>query len=259
MSAPVYIWKDFEFPITPGFAVTDCVIVIYNEDESPSTARGTVSSIDYCEHAFAGTDEWQAKRITATEWRVESAEENCWGKDPDGRLRFTASERIDSALQAFVNEMILEYEKHRKPDMQIVISPPSYKGKIVPYVGPCVCGSLNNEDTFPWEIDFIHRQFPANCFDCSCGKCFWLPDKMPNGVPPLWMCVSDPLLWERLLRHDGTRNSELCLRPDGTLELLTTFLKRTGVIPLLGPLVAGKTRQRGEVTISSIFDMVVES
>lgn len=253
MPEPVYIWKDFEFPITPGFAVTDCVIVIYNEDESAPTARGTVSSIDYCEHAFAGTDEWQARRVTATEWRVENAEETCWGKDPDGRLRFTASERIDSALQAFVSDSILEYERHREPGMQIVICPPSYKGQIIPYVGPCICDSLNYKDNCPRE-----RKFPNNCFDCSCGKCFWLPDKMPNGTIPLWMRVSDPLLWERLLRHNGTRNSELCLRPDGTLELLTTYLRRTGDILLLGPLVAGKTRVRGDVTITSIFDIVVE-
>ncbi len=267
MPAPVYIWKDFEFPITPGFAVTDCIITSYSNGSvsngcAPGTmfAYGTVNSIDYCEHAFAGTDEWQARQITATEWRVESAQENCWGKDPDGRLRFTASERIDSALQAFVNEMILEYEKHRVPNMQIVICPPAYKGVIVPYAGPCICERLRNNptDTSLWQT-ITNGQFPKNCIACSCGQCWWLPDTMPEGKPPAWMHISDHLLFDRLLRHNGARTAEIVMdQRTKSLELLTTYLRRTGDIMLLGPLVAGKTRQRGEVTISSVFDMVVE-
>ncbi|MDO8582407.1 MAG: hypothetical protein Q7R63_00205 [bacterium] len=264
----LYAWKNFEFPILQGFAVTGCLIESYSDGSVTSPfARGTITFIDYVEHAIIGTDAWTARRITATEWCVESAERNLWGADPDGRLRFTASERIDSAMQAFISESIVEYEKLRAKEMNpettcFLIQPEEYKGTTLPYTGACVCSQLNDsptEEAFPWHALTGGGQYPNRCFACSCGQCWWLPDKMPEGKPSTWMHVSDPLLFKRLLWHNGVRTAEMVMdQRTRSLELLTTYIRRTGVIMLLGPLVTGKTRQRGDVTITSLLDMVVE-
>ncbi len=227
---PLYEWHGPETDLVMACCVQHLVVESVEDlSEKEKFAKGAITAIDYIEGGIVFTDPWEAKGIKQNDgsyhWEVRrSKDDDTFWIDPETEEPlFTANNAINHAMKAFICGKMREFFVGTSTP-----APEKYTGPQERYKGPCVCEDLRKSsktDPFPWEA-LTKKQFPENCFACSCGTNWW----RVNNEEELWIPVADEEAWKLFLEYGGVETKKLGVFEDKIFLLQT--LRDMGYIPL---------------------------
>jgi hypothetical protein len=172
-------WVGPEVYIGRACSITDFVIysIRANKRRDKIRAKGTLTFIDYGEHAWDYTRNWSVEanrdKNGLRVWTVKFDDKISELKDEDcAKVKECLHEGSPSTYVVIPEEkwivgMIEEYlEKGREALEEKV-----YTGPTVAYTGPCVCEEFSQKlmTNARWNDLTEEGQFPRYCFRCSCG------------------------------------------------------------------------------------------
>lgn len=208
---PLYEWHGPEEDLVMSCCAQNLIVEsVEDSNEKEKFAKGTIRAIDYIEHGITFTEPWEAKGIKldddSYDWEVKRVKDDgvFWIDSKTKEPAFTANSAIDDAIKAFICGKMREFLAGTN-----TLAPKKYTGPQEKYTGPCVCKDLqksSKKNPFPWET-LTKKQFPENCFGCSCGANWWKDNKEEE----VWIPVGDEETWNLLLEYNGVETKKLCL------------------------------------------------
>ncbi|MSU74515.1 hypothetical protein EXS57_01915 [Candidatus Kaiserbacteria bacterium] len=154
-----------------------------------------------------------------------------------GEPLFGLLDAANRAIKTFISIKLTEIVPYmlknpRKP-VDLSDEPARYSGQKHEYVGTCLCaqiGASNKSIPFDWEGQTNKGNYPANCFQCSCGMKWY----RGNPTEERWVEVADDLAWSMFMDFDGVAMEYIAIDPEAKkpqLVLLRTLRSR-GLIPI---------------------------
>ena len=238
-----YEWRGPEKPLGSSLVTAKHMSIQEIEDDGTTLfAKGKFTFYDHVEGCDS-EDPWIATVIFAEgklKWAVRRQDpqpKEFVFTSKSGEPLFTLSDKINVAIKVFIADKLTWIVEHIRdnPDKNIVLvdQPKQYEGPKHEYTGQCLCLKIllsKTTDPFDWNKYTNGGKYPANCFECSCGK-QWFRYSPEEEV---WLQVGDPETWFMLTHFNGVVMESIGLDPESTIPLLvlTRTLRERGFIQI---------------------------
>lgn len=208
-----------------------CVVVAFTIEAihtggAITGVEGEITLKDYMEHGFEWTDKWKAVGILSLcRWKVRAVKSEDSIHDSSSPV-FTSRSAINDEIEIFITEMLNIWFDEGCPNSDVL---KEYDGPLDTYIGNCVCMILEEsifENPFPW-YQITKGRFAERCFQCSCGKKWWL-----NNIETCrWTWICDQDAWDMLIRYNGVPVQMVAKFQEGAYLLQTII--GMGYVPCL--------------------------
>lgn len=254
----IYLWSGKEFALgLPIVTTRHMTVGELVADGNTIRARGTIDIRDHVE-GIESEDEWVAtgtlEEVPASlqedpyrlpgpstptyVWDVQPAPTRFHFKTEKGEQLFTLLEEVNVAIRMFIGGKLRALVKYRdqnpgKP-LELVEEIAQYTGPMYQYRGPCLCDIIRKSDAqrpFKWLLHTKGGQFPHDCFQCSCGACWYRGASREKGT---WIPVTDSEAWSMLLAYNGVAVEHIVLDPRQETPQIVFLrtLRAAGLMPI---------------------------